>query len=67
MRHFLTFARPDDELSGVCKVSARNIGWWIGFRPRNDIQNLEAKFGQCIGYGENVMIGSAYPNGSVVL
>lgn len=40
MRHLLLFSCPDNELGGVSKVSARDIGRRICLSPRNDIQNL---------------------------
>ena len=67
MRHFLLLSCPDNELCGVSEVSARDIGWRICLRPRDDVQNLESQLRQLICHGEDVVIGTRNPDGPILL
>ena len=58
---------PDDELGAVGKVPARDIGRWICLSPRNDIQDFESQLRQLVCHGEDIVIGSRYPNGTILL
>ena len=67
MGAFGTLACPDDELGRISEVAAADVWRRIGLSPRHDIQNLEAKFCEAVGDGEDVVIGAAYPDGAVLL
>ena len=62
-----TLACPDDELCRVFEVAARNIGWRVGLCPCDYVENLEAQFGEAVGYGEDIVIGAGNPDGAVLL
>lgn len=49
------------------EVAARNVGWRVGLGPRNNVQNFKSQLRQAAGYGEDVVIRSAHPDGAVLL
>ena len=67
MWHFLALPRPNDELGGVSKETARDVCRGIGFLPCDDIQNLVAQFGQTVCHGEDIVVCAAYPYCTIVL
>lgn len=67
MRNFLTFPRPNDKLGGVCEETARDVGWRIGFLPRDDIQYLVPQLRQTVSHRKYVVVCAAYPYCAVVL
>lgn len=67
MRHLLLLPCPDNELGRVSKVSARDIGRRICLSPRNDIQDFESQLRQLVCHGEDIVIGSRYPDGTILL
>jgi len=59
--------KANDELGGIGKVAARDVGWRIGLSPRYHVQDFEAQFRQRIGHGEDVVVRPANPYRPVVL
>ena len=44
MWYLLALTRPNDELGGIGKVAARNVGWRIRLCPCDNIKNLISHF-----------------------
>ena len=65
MSHFLLLTRPQNIFCRVCEISAGEIGGRIGLYPGDAVENLEIQLSQAAGNGEDVVICSAYPDGTI--
>jgi len=67
MRHLLTLTSPYDELRGIGKITARDVGRRVCLGPCYHVKNLIAKLRQGISHGEDVMVCSRNPNRAILL
>lgn len=67
VRHLLLLPRPDHELGAVGEVTAGDVGWRIGLRPGDDVEDFEAQLRELVGYREDVVVGARNPDGAVLL
>ena len=66
MRHFCHLASPYDKFSAISKITTRDIRRRVRLCPSDDIENLESKGCKSISYRENVMVGTANPDSTIV-
>ena len=47
------------------EVSTRKVRWRVGLDPSDAVEDLVSELGEAAGYGEDVVVGAAYPDGAV--
>ena len=62
MRDLWQLSCPNDEFSGICKITARYVWRRVGFRPSDHIKYFKTKFQQLLLNAENVVMGARNPN-----